>query len=151
MSVDHNYIMINYIWLHVSTFKKSSSGHLNLLLWPTFSTYEMLARYVLLHYHLNKTYLVTEHVCHIQHQKDCVVCCTICTESSLVCSSVLKWLSHVVLPSCYDISSIFSRSHEVFKFISIILRHRFEKQLDNVEHLNCLGSLINDARCTCES
>jgi hypothetical protein len=25
------YIMINFIWLHVSTFKKSSSGHLNLL------------------------------------------------------------------------------------------------------------------------
>jgi hypothetical protein len=32
MSVYHNYIMINYVWLHVSTFKKSSSGHLNLLI-----------------------------------------------------------------------------------------------------------------------
>jgi hypothetical protein len=28
------YIMINFIWLHVSTRNESSSGHLNLLLWP---------------------------------------------------------------------------------------------------------------------
>jgi hypothetical protein len=28
------YIMINFIWLHVSTRNESYSGHLNLLLWP---------------------------------------------------------------------------------------------------------------------
>jgi hypothetical protein len=27
-------IMINFIWLHVSTRNESSSGHLNLMLWP---------------------------------------------------------------------------------------------------------------------
>jgi hypothetical protein len=32
MSFYNNYIMINYILLHVSTFNKSTSGHLNLLL-----------------------------------------------------------------------------------------------------------------------
>jgi hypothetical protein len=30
-------IMINFIWLHVSTRSKSSSDHLNLLLWPNSS------------------------------------------------------------------------------------------------------------------
>jgi len=41
-----------------------------------------------------------ENVWHIQHPGECVVCCTTRTKSSLVCPSVLKWLSwHQVLPS----------------------------------------------------
>jgi hypothetical protein len=53
MSVSHNYIVINYIWLHVSTYKKSSSGHLNLnYIWLHVSTFSKSSSG-----HLNVSYI----------------------------------------------------------------------------------------------
>ena len=62
---------------------------------------------------------------------------------------------HVLLPPCYDIDSMFTRSGE---FLNVFIFKLFQlccvvhqKRLDNVEYLNCVCSRMpNDARCTLE-